>query len=122
MPEVCDPVYHKNWAHNYLIAERGEGVYIYDNNGRAYLDAIGGSFVVSIGHGIREVVDAMAEQAGRVSFPYVSAFTTQAEIDLAHEVLSMSPSGMAKVFAVSGGSEATEVAIKLARKYQIARG
>ncbi len=122
MTEKLDPVYHKAGGKEHLLASRGEGVYVYDADGKAYLDAVGGSFVVSIGHGVQEVVDAMAEQARNVSFPYVADFTTQSEIDLANEVLSMSPRGMSKVYAVSGGSEATEVAIKLARKYQIARG
>jgi adenosylmethionine-8-amino-7-oxononanoate aminotransferase len=121
MPEA-DPVYHKTWGRDYPIAARAEGVYVFDREGRAYLDAVGGSFVVSIGHGVREVTDAMAEQARQVSFPYVGDFTTEAELHLAREVLSMAPPGMAKVFAVSGGSEANEVAIKLARKYQLARG
>lgn len=122
MTEKLDPVFHKTGGKDHLLASRGEGVYVYDAEGRAYLDAVGGSFVVSIGHGVKEVVDAMARQARNVSFPYVADFTTQSEIDLAREVLSMSPKGMSKVYAVSGGSEATEVAIKLARKYQMARG
>lgn len=122
MTDTRDPVYHKTQGKNHLLAARGQGVYVYDAEGRPYLDAVGGSFVVSIGHGIKEVVDAMTAQASMVSFPYVADFTTQSEIDLAREVLSMSPTGMSKVYAVSGGSEATEVAIKLARKYQIARG
>lgn len=122
MTDTRDPVYHKTRGKDHLLASRGQGVYVYDAEGRAYLDAVGGSFVVSIGHGIKEVVDAMTAQASMVSFPYVADFTTQSEIDLAREVLSMSPPGMSKVYAVSGGSEATEVAIKLARKYQIARG
>lgn len=117
-----DPVYHKSWGREFPVAVRGEGVYVYDSDGRAYLDAVGGSFVVSIGHGVQEVVDAMVEQARQVSFPYVGDFTTNAEISMAREVLSISPSGMAKVFAVAGGSEANEVAIKLARKYQLSRG
>ena len=122
MPDQLDPVYHKTWGRDYPVAVRAEGVYVYDANGRPYLDAVGGSFVVSIGHGVREVTDAMVEQARQVSFPYVGDFTTEAELQLAREVLSMAPPGMAKVFAVSGGSEANEVAIKLARKYQLARG
>jgi len=119
---VPDPVYHKTWGRDYAVAARAEGVYVFDADGRAYLDAVGGSFVVSIGHGVREVTDAMMEQARQVSFPYVGDFTTEAELELARQVLSMAPPGMAKVFAVSGGSEANEVAIKLARKYQLARG
>jgi len=120
--ESSDPVYHKSWDKQYAHAARGEGVYVYDSDGRAYLDAVGGSFVVSIGHGVREVTDAMVAQARQISFPYVGDFTTQAEIDLASEVLSFAPSGMTQVFAVSGGSEATEVAMKLARRYQLAKG
>jgi adenosylmethionine-8-amino-7-oxononanoate aminotransferase len=91
-------------------------------DGERYLDAVGGVYVVNIGHGVAEVADAMREQAATLAFPYGGAFTTRAELDLAKEAMRRAPKGMAAAYFVSGGSEANEVAIKLARKYQLVKG
>jgi adenosylmethionine-8-amino-7-oxononanoate aminotransferase len=114
-----DYAYHRDWRKPLPLAVRGEGVHVYDAEGRRYLDAVGGVYVVNVGHGITEVADAMAEQARKIAFPYAGSFTTEAELDLAEEVIAMAPPGFKKVFFVAGGSEANEVAIKLARKYQL---
>ncbi|HEY4866434.1 MAG TPA: aspartate aminotransferase family protein [Candidatus Dormibacteraeota bacterium] len=119
---ATDPVYHKRWHRPYPVAVRAEGIYVYDESGKQYIDAIGGSYVVAVGHGVKEVTDAMHAQAEAVCFPYVGTFTTQAEVDLASLVVDMAPPGLNKVFFLSGGSEATEVAIKMARKYHLLKG
>jgi adenosylmethionine-8-amino-7-oxononanoate aminotransferase len=115
-------LYHKTWNVPYPKAVRASGVYIYDDEGRRYLDAVGGSYVVSIGHGVPEIGDAMAAQAKSLAFPYVGTFTTDAEIALGAAVIEMAPPGMQRAYFVSGGSEAFEVAIKFARKYQLIKG
>ncbi len=101
---------------------RGEGVWLFDDAGRRYLDGIGGIHVNSIGHGVAEVADAIARQARQVAFAFAMHFTTDAQVELAERVVAMAPSGMARVHFVSGGSEATEVALQLARQYHLARG
>lgn len=118
----ADYVYHREWRKEYPIAKRGEGVYLYDDHGRQFLDAVGGVYVVNIGHGLQEVAEAMADQARMIAFPYACLFTTEAELDLAECIIEMAPPGFGKAFFVSGGSEANEVAFKLARKYQMVKG
>ncbi|HEY3110957.1 MAG TPA: aspartate aminotransferase family protein [Chloroflexota bacterium] len=101
---------------------RGEGVWLWDDVGRRYLDGIGGIHVNSIGHGVAEVADAIASQARKVAFAFGAHFTTDVQLELAERVVAMAPPGMARVHFVSGGSEATEVALQLARQYHLARG
>lgn len=103
-------------------AVRAEGVWIQDADGRRYLDAAGGAIVVSVGHGDRSLVDAMTEQASRTPYVHATAFTTDALEDYAHDVASVLPLADARIYPVSGGSEAVETAIKLARSYHLARG
>jgi adenosylmethionine-8-amino-7-oxononanoate aminotransferase len=101
---------------------RGEGVWLWDGAGRRYLDGIGGIHVNSIGHGVAEVADAIARQARQVAFAYSAHFTTEPQVELAERVVKMAPPGMARVHFTSGGSEATEVALQVARQYHLARG
>jgi adenosylmethionine-8-amino-7-oxononanoate aminotransferase len=101
---------------------RGQGVWLWDADGRRYLDGIGGIHVVSIGHGVAEVGEAMARQASRVAFAFNTHFTTEPQERLAERVVAMAPPGLTRAYFVSGGSEATEVALQFARQYHLARG
>ena len=103
-------------------AVRAEGVWIEDTDGRRYLDAAGGAIVVSVGHGDGSLVDAMTEQASRTPYVHGTAFTTDALEDYADDVASVLPLDDAHIYPVSGGSEAVETALKLARSYHLARG
>ncbi len=116
-------MFPRNFAEEYPIAVRGEGVYIYDEGGNKYLDACGGAAVVSIGHGVGEVVDAIASQAQRLSYAHSSQFHTVVGAELATLLASKFPgtSRNARVHFTSGGSEATETAIKIVLQYWIAR-
>jgi adenosylmethionine-8-amino-7-oxononanoate aminotransferase len=117
-----DHVFYRNVKKFYPTAERAEGVYIYDTEGKRYVDGSGGAVVVGIGHGVQEVADAMLRQAGRIAFAHGSQFTTAAAVELASKLVQFSPPGMSKVYFLSGGSEAIETAMKLARQYQVERG
>jgi len=117
-----DYVYHREWRKENPVAVRGEGIYLHDESGRVFLDAVGGVYVVNVGHGLQEVADAMSAQARAIAFPYAGSFTTESEIALAETVIEMAPPGFVKAFFVSGGSEANEVAFKMARKYQMVKG
>jgi adenosylmethionine-8-amino-7-oxononanoate aminotransferase len=100
---------------------RGEGVYVWDEQGTKYLDASSGmNVVVGIGHGVPEVIEAMKEQAERITF--AGGFTSESQEDLARAIADHSPAGLEYVRFTSGGSEATETAIKLARHYFLERG
>lgn len=92
-----------------------------DEWGRRYLDAVGGAFVASIGHGVREIGEAMARQAGRVAYVNGTAFTNEAVEGLAERLVARSP-GLGKAYILGSGSEAVEAALKLARQHWIERG
>jgi adenosylmethionine-8-amino-7-oxononanoate aminotransferase len=104
------------------IAVRAAGATIWDADGRAYLDAAGGAIVVGIGHGRAEVAAVMAEQAGRIAYAHGTAFTTEALEAYAGEVGAVLPLDAPAIYPVSGGSEAIETALKMARAYHLARG
>ena len=117
-----DRVFHRDFKKPPPLVDRGEGVYLFDKRGKKYIDASGGPFVVNIGHGVPEIIAAMDEQARKVCFPYAGHFASEAQIELAEEVIRFCPPGMSRVYFVSGGSEANEVALKLARQYHLERG
>jgi adenosylmethionine-8-amino-7-oxononanoate aminotransferase len=104
------------------VAVRAQGVWVEDASGNHYLDAAGGAIVVGIGHGDPVVAAAMEEQARRLAYVHGSAFTTEALEAYGLELAEVVPVPGARVFPVSGGSEAVETALKLARSYHLARG
>ena len=114
-------VFHRAQTQNWPQISHGEGVHLIAVDGQRYLDACAGVHVVSIGHGVEEIADAMSVQARKVTFTY-ARFLTQPQLDLADKIASMTPDGLDRVFFVSGGSEATESALKMARKYHLATG
>lgn len=99
------------------MVTRAQGVYIHDTDGRDYLDGSGGAMTVSIGHGVREVLDAMHEQAERVCFTYRSHFTSEPAEALAASLVELAPDDVSHVFFVNSGSEATELAMRTAQQY-----
>lgn len=117
-----DHVFYRRLGRAYPTVERGEGIYLYDANGKRYLDASGGSAVVNIGHGVAEVVRAIAEQAGRVAYAHATMFTTQALEEYARALAEIVPLPHPRFFFLSSGSEAVETAIKFARQAQMDRG
>ena len=114
-------IFHRVMKSKWQKISHGEGVYLYDTEGRRYMDACAGVHVVSIGHGVPEIAAAMAAQASKVTFTY-SRFLAQSQIDLAAKITTMTPAGLNRVFYISGGSEATESALKIARKYHLETG
>jgi adenosylmethionine-8-amino-7-oxononanoate aminotransferase len=101
---------------------RGEGVYLYDSEGRQYLDGSGGAAVSCLGHGHPDVVAAVKAQLDQLAFAHTAFFTNEPQEKLATKLVGLFGEPDAKVYFVSGGSEATETALKLARKYWVARG
>ena len=101
---------------------RGEGALLWDAEGRRYLDASGGAIVVGIGHGDPDVVRAMSDQASRVAYAHGTQFTSEALEAYASELAPLLPMQRARIYPVSGGSEAVETALKLARTFHLARG
>ncbi|MFV0410946.1 MAG: aspartate aminotransferase family protein [Paracoccus sp. (in: a-proteobacteria)] len=103
-------------------ATHGEGVWITDSEGRRYLDGSGGAAVTSLGHGNGEVLDAMRAQIDAIAYAHTSFFTTDAAESLADRLISLAPDGLDYVYLVSGGSEAVEAALKMARQYFVEIG
>ncbi len=104
------------------VVVSASGATIRDADGREYLDAAGGAVVVNVGHGRREIAAAMADQAGRVAYAHGTAFTSEALEAYAVELADVLPVDAPAVYPVSGGSEAIESALKMARAYHLARG
>ncbi|WP_297769167.1 aspartate aminotransferase family protein [uncultured Roseovarius sp.] len=103
-------------------AQRGEGAYIYDSSGKAYLDGSGGAAVSCLGHSDPDVTAAIKAQADRLAFAHTGFFTSDPAESLADRLIAHAPEGIDRVYFVSGGSEAVEAALKLARQYCIETG
>jgi adenosylmethionine-8-amino-7-oxononanoate aminotransferase len=96
---------------------RGEGPYIFDTNGKRYLDGLSGLFVVQAGHGRQELADAAAKQAAELAFFPLWSYAHPKAIELADRLADLAPGDLNRVFFTTGGSEAVEAAWKLARSY-----
>ena len=100
-------LYVRDTSHTTIV--RGSGIRFWDTDGREYIDASSGAIsVISIGHGVAEVADAMADQARRLAYVHTWQFRHQPGEALARAVASFAPDGLGRVLLVSGGSEATE--------------
>ena len=97
-----------------IVLDHGEGVYVWDNNGRKYIDFLGGIAVNVLGHDYKPLVAAVAEQAGKL-IHCSNLYYTQAQADAAAKLVKLS--GLGKAFFGNSGAEANEGAIKIARKY-----
>jgi adenosylmethionine-8-amino-7-oxononanoate aminotransferase len=115
-------VLYRNLARAYPLVIKGEGCWLYDAEGRNYLDACGGAFVACLGHGVSEVVDAMSEQVRRVGYVSGMAFTNEAAETLAEELAGLALGDLQHFYFLSSGSDAIEAALKLARQYWVERG
>jgi adenosylmethionine-8-amino-7-oxononanoate aminotransferase len=105
------------------VIARGEGIRLWDREGNEYIDASSGAVsVISVGHGRREVAEAMATQAATVAYVHGGLLQHEVGEALAEELAQVTPGKLTRVMFVSGGSEANESAIKLARQYHLLRG
>jgi adenosylmethionine-8-amino-7-oxononanoate aminotransferase len=115
-------VLHRSIAHHYPTAVSGRGIFIRDETGKDYIDASGGAAVSCLGHSHPDVIAAMRATLDHLEYAHTSFFTTQAAEELADDLVAHAPAGLDHVFYVSGGSEAVEAALKLARQYFVERG
>jgi adenosylmethionine-8-amino-7-oxononanoate aminotransferase len=118
-------LFPRNFHKEFPVAVRGEGCWIFSEDGRKFLDAAGQAAVVNIGHGVPEIGRAMAEQSSQLAFAHTSQFHSAPAEKLAARLLSLAPPNFRKggrVCFTSGGSEATETAIKLVRQYHLEKG
>jgi adenosylmethionine-8-amino-7-oxononanoate aminotransferase len=125
MPDPADTgshVFYRKLTRPYPRITRGEGCYLFDDAGRRYLDACGGAFTVSVGHGVAEIASAVAEQARTLGYVNGTAFTHGPVEELAAEIARLSPGDLELVYPLGSGSEAVEAALKLARQYWMETG
>ena len=122
LPAIATHVLHRHLRTVPPRAVSGEGVYLVDAQGRRYLDACGGAAVSCLGHGHPEVLAAMHRQIDQLAYAHTSFFTTEVAETLADQLVRTAPPGMSHVYFVSGGSEAMEAAMKLARQYFVETG
>jgi len=115
-------ILHRQIHHSYPTAVAGEGPYVIDSEGRRYLDASGGAAVSCLGHDRPEVIAAIKAQLDRLPYAHTSFFTNEPSEALAEHLVARAPEGLAHVYFVSGGSEANETALKLARQYHYEAG
>src|SRR6266404_5213244 len=119
---VMTHVLHRQINHAYPTAVSAKGIFIRDAAGKDYIDASGGAAVSCLGHSHPDVLAAMREQLDRLAYAHTSFFTTEVAEALADDLVAHAPPGIGRVFFVSGGSEAIEAALKLARQYFVERG
>jgi adenosylmethionine-8-amino-7-oxononanoate aminotransferase len=105
-----------------LTAVGGKGIELFDSEGRSYIDASGGAAVSCLGHGHPDIIAALKAQADKLAYAHTSFFTTEAAEALADRLIDDAPGGLSHVYFVSGGSEAVEAALKMARQYFVEHG
>jgi adenosylmethionine-8-amino-7-oxononanoate aminotransferase len=121
--ETSSALIFRDLEREYPLIERGEGIYLFDETGKRYIDGASGSAAVTnIGHGVEEVIQAIETACRKLAYCPTHYFANRPAIELAELVATITPPGLDRVWLVSDGSEATENAIKLARQFQIERG
>ncbi|CAB3727322.1 putative aminotransferase [Achromobacter animicus] len=115
-------ILHRSLRHTPPVAVRGQGVWIHDSAGRAYLDGSGGAAVSCLGHNHPEVQAALHAQIDALAYAHTSFFTTEVAEKLAARLVADAPAGTSHAYFVSGGSEAVEAALKMARQYFVEIG
>src|SRR5690606_19558178 len=109
-------VLHRSLRHTPAPAVSGKGAWLYDSDGKAYLDGSGGAAVSCLGHGHPDVLAAMHAQIDRLAYAHTSFFTTEVAERLAERLVEDAPAGTTHAYFVSGGSEAGRSAPKMARR------
>lgn len=115
-------VMHRSLRQTPPVAVRGQGVWVYDSSGRSYLDGSGGAAVSCLGHNHPDIQAAMHAQIDALAYAHTSFFTTQVAEQLAERLVADAPPGISHAYFVSGGSEAVEAALKMARQYFVEIG
>jgi adenosylmethionine-8-amino-7-oxononanoate aminotransferase len=117
-----DHVFYRSQRKKLALIDSGKGIYLYDKDGKRYIDGSSGALISNIGHTISSVIKAMEKQAKKVEFVHGTMFKSEKAIELASRIIDLCPGDLDKVYLVSGGSEAIETALKMARSYHVARG
>jgi len=122
MKSNTENVFHRQISRSYPAVVKGEGVYLWDENGKRYLDGAAGVFVAILGQGVDEIADAIDAEMRQVTFAYTTTFTSETERALTRKLVEWAPEAFDKAWICTSGSGANETAIKLARHYHLVRG
>jgi adenosylmethionine-8-amino-7-oxononanoate aminotransferase len=115
-------VFHRFPKSTLPVVARGDGMFVYDKDGNEYLDACGGAAVSCLGHSDESVKRAIVDQLDRIPFAHTAFYTSDVAEQLADRLTAMAPGNLSRVYFTSGGSEATETALKMARQYFVEKG
>ncbi|MER9648484.1 aspartate aminotransferase family protein [Mesorhizobium sp. M0199] len=115
-------ILHRTIHSTLPVAVRGQGIELFDAEGKSYIDASGGAAVSCLGHGHPDVIAALHTQLDRIAYAHTSFFSTEVAERLADRLVEDAPEGLDHVYLVSGGSEAVEAALKMARQYFVEKG
>ncbi|MGH7535075.1 MAG: aspartate aminotransferase family protein, partial [Gemmatimonadales bacterium] len=115
-------VFYRKLTRSYPRIVRGEGCWLVDDEGKRYLDGVGGAFVANLGHGVAEIAEAIAAQAKRLGYVNGTAFTHDPVEEFAAELAALCPGDLELVYPLTSGSEAVEAALQLARQYWVESG
>lgn len=115
-------VFARHTKSNLPVVSHGEGVYLFDKQGKKYIDGSGGAAVSCLGHGDKDVIQAIKKQLDSAAYAHTSFFTSEPAEQLATKLIEHAPKSLDRVYFVSGGSEAIEAALKLARQYFVELG
>lgn len=115
-------VFYRKLTRDFPKIIHGQGCWLHDENGNRYLDACGGAYTANLGHGVKELADAVAAQISRFSYVNGTVFTSDPAEELALEISKLTPGNLNRVYFLSSGSEAVEAALKLARQYWVEAG
>ncbi len=122
MNKANDANFYRDLKKEYPVITSGKGVYLYDDKGNEYIDFGSGIGVTCIGYSVSEVTKQMAKQLEKITFAYNGYFTNEPRIELSKKLIEFCPKEMAKIILTNSGSEANEVAIKIARQYHLETG
>lgn len=121
-----DIIVHRDWLRQFPVVSHTEGIFVYGTDGKRYIDASGGSsVVVGVGHGVKEIPEAMHEQARKYSFYPTHLFSAEPVLELGELMSSLAPGGMkdaCKIWLTCTGTDATDDSIRLARQHFVERG
>lgn len=115
-------VLYRKFQHHFPCIVRGEGIYLVDSEGKKYIDACSGAFVANLGHGNTAIAEAIRDQVAKLAYVNGTDFTHEPVEALAKALCDIAPEGLTRAFFLSGGTEVTEAAMKLARQYWLAKG
>lgn len=117
-----DHIIKPNMHKEYPLITKAEGIYMWDENGKRYIDASSGPMICNVGQNVPEIVEAITKQLHEVNYAHRYTYATKPAIELSEAIVNMAPEGLNWVSFCSGGTEATEGAVKMAREYWLAKG